>query len=227
MKRRDRRQRSPNISSSRWVAYAVAGLATASGGAISAEGAIHYSGPVHLRLDGQQSFSFNLLPLSGGAYLEFRRNVTPSYGASDTLRVLGILAGSVRVRRPADLFAAKLHRNQNVSSGVFQVLDVPLIRANEGAFDAVGIGFAGFKFDVGKGDQYGWARIRTVVAGSHNRLAVVDYAWADPGEPIVTGQTSSDIANPDQGSLGLLALGAAGLAAWRRSRFGRVGSAAF
>ena len=57
---------------------------------------------------------------------------------------------------------------------------------------------------------------------------LVDYAYADPGEPIRAGQTSSDEQAPDQGStdeqapdqgsLGWLALGAVGLLAWRKSR---------
>jgi hypothetical protein len=55
MKPRNRQYRSLNVSNSRWMAYAVAGLATAYGGAISAEGAIHYSGLIN---------TFGLLPQS-------------------------------------------------------------------------------------------------------------------------------------------------------------------
>jgi MYXO-CTERM domain-containing protein len=47
---------------------------------------------------------------------------------------------------------------------------------------------------------------------------LVDYAYADPGESIKAGQTSSDEQAPDEGSLGWLALGAVGLFAWRKSR---------
>ena len=47
---------------------------------------------------------------------------------------------------------------------------------------------------------------------------LVDYAYADPGEPIRAGQTSSNEMVPDKGSLGGLALGAMGLLAWRKSR---------
>jgi hypothetical protein len=47
---------------------------------------------------------------------------------------------------------------------------------------------------------------------------LVDYAYADPGEPIRAGQTSSNEMVPEEGSLGWLALGAAGLLAWRKSR---------
>ena len=60
MKPRNRQHRSLNVSSSRWMAYAVAGLATASGGAISAEGAIHYSDPANVILRGDDRATFPL-----------------------------------------------------------------------------------------------------------------------------------------------------------------------
>ena len=57
---------------------------------------------------------------------------------------------------------------------------------------------------------------------------VLDFAYADPGEPITAGegiprgsegdQDISDDQGPDEGSLGGLALGAVGLLAWRKSR---------
>jgi hypothetical protein len=49
-----------------------------------------------------------------------------------------------------------------------------------------------------------------------------DYAWGDPGDTIRTGQISSagDMVDTvtESGSVGLLALGAAGLIAWRKRR---------
>lgn len=70
-----------------------------------------------------------------------------------------------------------------------------------------------------------------------------DYAWGDVGDQIKTGQKQlhedeTQVApqaakRPDaapladsHGSLGLLALGAVGLQAWRESRSGRVSSVA-
>jgi MYXO-CTERM domain-containing protein len=47
---------------------------------------------------------------------------------------------------------------------------------------------------------------------------LVDYAYADPGEPIRAGQASSNEMVPDQSSLGWLALGATGVLAWRKRR---------
>ena len=90
-----------------------------------------------------------------------------------------------------------------------------------------GGGFVGFRFNNGAGVQYGWVRVRMSNLPD-NAFTVVDYAYADPGEPIAVGQKSSneqvpdqgstDEQAPDQGSLGGLALGAIGLIAWRKSR---------
>ena len=97
-----------------------------------------------------------------------------------------------------------------------------------------------FRFNNGAGKQYGWVRIKWGGC-SWNGYIVKDYAWGDPGDQIKTGQTqlhedetqvppqavkSADAAPlaDSQGSLGLLALGAVGLQAWRKSRLRRVNS---
>ena len=90
--------------------------------------------------------------------------------------------------------------------------------AARGQFFSAGTGFIGFKFDLGQGVQYGWSRIKK---GPYpeNQYELVDYAYADPGEPITAGQRSSAEARiPTQGGLAMLALGAVGLMAWRRQR---------
>ena len=85
-----------------------------------------------------------------------------------------------------------------------------------GQFQARGRGFVGFKFNNGVGDQYGWARVR--MDGFPNfTFGIVDYAYGDPGEVVKLGQRRIH-SSPDLESLGGLALGAAGLLAWRRRR---------
>lgn len=71
-----------------------------------------------------------------------------------------------------------------------------------------GTGFIGVRFNT---NAYGWVRI-TMNGAPLNDFTIVDYAWCDPGETLHVGQI------PEPGSLGALALGALGLAGWRRSR---------
>jgi hypothetical protein len=87
--------------------------------------------------------------------------------------------------------------------------------------------------------QYGWVRIKwggcTFGKSLVNKFILMDYAWGDPGDKIKAGQkgphdddtqvepqpVKKPAAAPQadsQGSLGLLALGAVGLRAWRKSR---------
>ena len=89
-----------------------------------------------------------------------------------------------------------------------------------GYFQGTRSGFIGFKFNVGNGIQYGWARIVGPEPFHHWRYEIKDYAWADPGERIVAGQSSSAELGSvsEMGSLGLLAAGARGLDLWRRIR---------
>ena len=51
----------------------------------------------------------------------------------------------------------------------------------------------------------------------HHKFELLDYAYGDPGDTVFAGQKSDDAA-PSLESLGGLALGAAGLLAWRQRR---------
>ena len=93
-----------------------------------------------------------------------------------------------------------------------------------GNFREPGRGFIGFVFDAGPGKEYGWARIKTTGAPSYNFI-LIDYAWADPGDSIQTGQKKSLTTKQPvskSGSLGLLAMRATGLKAWRQQKGGRA-----
>ena len=90
-----------------------------------------------------------------------------------------------------------------------------------GQFDGKGIGFIGFKFNNGSGDQYGWVRIKMEKGLNINQnFKLLDYAWGDIGDRVRAGQTQSSETAIDRGSLGWLALGALGLLAWRKRTFG-------
>src|SRR5262245_55665601 len=76
-------------------------------------------------------------------------------------------------------------------------------------FLAPGVGFIGVKFNT---NQFGWVRVN-MGGAPLNKFTVVDFAYAGPGEQIRAGQGV-----PEPSGLALLALGAAGLMSWRKSR---------
>jgi len=86
-----------------------------------------------------------------------------------------------------------------------------------GQFRERGVGFVGFKFNNGAGDQYGWIRLR-MWGRAWNQGRLIDFAYGDPGEKVLAGQRESNTSAPELESLGGLALGATGLLAWRRGR---------
>src|SRR5262249_33942556 len=59
-------------------------------------------------------------------------------------------------------------------------------------------GFIGFRFDLGNGLQYGWARVRKM---QDNSFVVIDYAWGDPGDAVTAGEVQSGPVAPEEGSL--------------------------
>ena len=211
------------ISTSRWFAYVTAGAATALGTAVSAEGEIHYSGTFHLNFVGHRFASYRALPLTGGAKLAFLRSAL-STGENNWVAINDVNSASLR---GTAYFASKLFRGNNISAGPFYVgsshrYHALLNRYGSGNFSDLGEGYIGFKFNVGDGPQYGWVRIKIVRTGSNNAFVVHDYAWGDPGDQIRAGQTSLSSkqtdATPASGSLGLLAVGSAGLRSWRQRR---------
>ena len=223
------------------MAYAVAGLATASGGAISAEAEIHYSGPVDYKFDKESpGYEVHAFRLSHGAFFEGFRFVR---GASDNSATL-LIEGRCRLPRIPDIFfffcrsvAAALPRGSVVSQGSFNGSSLGRLQDYACEFPTFlepGIYCAGFRFNSGAGMQYGWVRIKWGGC-SANKFILKDYAWGDPGDKIKAGQKGlheddtqvapqavkkpAAVPHADlQGSLGLLALGAVGLQAWRKSR---------
>ena len=245
MKRRPFRRQAATVSHSRWLAYATASAATALAASHSAEAAIHYSGILNQKfpphIDTDKTFPLD----QAGDFLLFQRHEVATGFASrsdiDNFKVFGIASAAARVPYTFlttydRYFVSKLQRGQNVSSGNFAFLHrypgMMAFEVNSGSFASGpwrdrGPGCVGFKFNNGAGIQYGWVRIKMYGPPEHG-FEVVSYAYADPGEPIKAGQTSSheqvpdqdstDEQAPDEGSLGGLALGAVGLLAWRKSR---------
>jgi MYXO-CTERM domain-containing protein len=223
-----RRTSSLSISETRWLAYATAGVAGAFGLSSSAEAEIHYSGNVSIKLTGNAQAS---LPLSNGVSIVFEN----LFGGSTFLQdfyfsIKGVTSASAREGR-IHHWLLDLPTGENVSAGTFRSVAGNPDRGIIFTFWSDGYfqpyygtrGFVGFRFNTGKGTQYGWARIQTR-RDINNRAheTIKDYAWGDVGDRIRTGQKSSSgdmvDAVTDSGSVGLLALGAAGLVAWRKRR---------
>lgn len=239
MKLRNRQIPSLNVSSSRWMAYAVASLATAPGGANPAEGAIHYSGPVDYKFQGRSTFKTHTFPLSNGAYLigainhiRYILNYDYAYCGVSGARI----SNSVRGPGNVGVFCgvAALPGRSVVSAGDFGARATMQDHCTCPDWQDRGTYYVGFRFNTGAGSQYGWVHIRWGGCPA-NDFIVKDYAWGDVGDQIKTGQrqlhedetqdapqaTKRPDAAPladSRGSLGLPALGAVGLQGWRESR---------
>jgi len=216
------RSKPASIAKTRWVAYAAAGAATAFAGSQSAEAAIHYSGPVNERFPAGHADSFNLD--QPGDFFRLSHSSGNFFFGGDTFSIFGIASEAFRGFWGVSSFhyVSKLSHGQRISTGNFtQYTSGFLAGGYSEQWGNRGTGFIGFRFNNGAGVQYGWARIKMSGVPDYD-FVLLDYAYADPGEPLRAGETSedtlSDEQSPDQGSLGGLALGAAGLLAWRKSR---------
>ncbi len=226
-----RRLKIKALEHKRWAAYGTAALASgfSFGLADSAVGEIHYSGLVNQKVGGRDRVTFQLDP-AGGSFVVKHFNFV--YGSSSVpgggvanFSVYAALSASVNGAPcgASEPCVAKLDRRDAVSTRPFVpeggILAYDYFNAVShlyGEFLARGYGLIGFKFNHGAGVQYGWVRVR-MLGGRKHMVEVVDYAYGDPGDTVLAGQTSGNSA-PALESLGGLALGAAGVALWRRRR---------
>lgn len=219
-----------SITSGRWTAYAAAAAASTFAAAHSAEATIHYSGLINQRIGGRDRAIFHLDP-AGGTFVVSHFNFV--YGSSSVpnggVAGFGVyapmsasvngLSGGCRNNNPC---VSKLAQHDPISAQPFISRGGTLAweydgshRSYYGQFLDRGYGLVGFKFNNGAGVQYGWVRVR--MEGGHNHMfSIVDYAYGDPGEPVLAGQRGPNTFAPELESLGGLALGAVGLLAWRR-----------
>jgi hypothetical protein len=230
MKTQRKKPRSINsISTGRWTAYAAAAAASGFAGTRSAEATIHYSGLINQPIV-DDSETFPLDP-AGGSLVAAHRYLfygSRRAGGSAEFHVYGAQSASVNGSYCALcrwVFPARLDRGDAISAGRFYPGDAMFVilafdyksstfDSEGGNFLERGPGFIGFKFNNGAGDQYGWVRVK-MYGGLKDTFKVVDYAYGDPGDIVLAGQKSDDSA-PSLQSLGGLALGAAGLFAWRQ-----------
>jgi hypothetical protein len=232
MKRRQSRGHTVKVSHSRWLAYATASAATALAGSHSAEASIHYSGRLDVPFPPHETTIHTFLLDQPGDSLFFEHQ---DFCYQALFNISGLSSASFTGYGGQVAYVSRLRYGRNISAGLFIrsfFLGVLAIRgtcvdSNSGPWGSGGgAGYVGFSFNNGAGRQYGWVRVK-MPGSPANGFRVLDYAYADPGEPIRAGQTSSsdeardqgstdDEPAPDEGSLGGLALGAVGLLAWRK-----------
>lgn len=101
--------------------------------------------------------------------------------------------------------------------GTALVASVNAAGSAQGAWGGDASGFLGLRFEF-TSTHYGWARLSVHTgAGPSLEVKLMSYAWeTEADQPIVAGGKSAVV--PEPGTLGLLALGAVGLAVWRRRK---------
>lgn len=224
MKTRPRRNPATKVATSRWLAYATASAATVLTSAGSADAEIHYSGRLDVNFGPDENKTVNFALDKPGDLLRFGHYAGP--GGTAFFEIDGIRSEAFLGYSGFEYaYPAKLHlKNRYISQGrnFVTFYNHGTLYANHGrGYGEWGgrvRGFIGFRFDGGAGPQYGWARV--YMLGDEASFILLDYAYADPGEPIQPGQKTSSAkdAVTEEGSLGLLAIGGAGLMLWRQRR---------
>jgi hypothetical protein len=138
--------------------------------------------------------AYAVFHLSNGAHLFFINLQGQSTFLQDLDFIIkGVISGSARESR-IHHWVSNLFSGENVSAGRFYSVaghpGIGILVSNwsDGNFDPIPSGFVGFRFNTGKGTQYGWARVEGRNINFHLHFLIKDYAWGDVGDAILTGQ---------------------------------------
>ncbi|MEM7456898.1 MAG: PEP-CTERM sorting domain-containing protein [Planctomycetota bacterium] len=221
-----------SVNNKRWAAYAAAGAAAALGSHSAAEADIFLSEPNVQLLDsapGDGYFGLAYAASFGNpaAQLVFLHAYSETGAGQGILTLQGSLSSAapgsfavsfVGATAGPYAYPSNLAYGQNISTLGFVSAGNRGDMAWGGGYSQSQWvdtdGYFAFRFDVGNGTQYGWGQLTLDSGAPANIFTLNAIAFADPGQSLFVGETMI----PEPGSLGLLAMGAAGLVAWRRRR---------
>lgn len=192
------------------AAYSVAAGAAAMTAA-SAEAEVRYSGVQDISI---AQFSAQDLNLDGDAYTDILlKNYV--FGANYQGATVNFYPGKVVGFNTGINYATALSFGDTIDAGATAggPFAVSLAYPNNpnSEFDNATGAYIGLEFPINATSHFGWVRV--TIDNAAGTFVINDWAYNDtPGEGLFAGQV------PEPGTLGLLAAGAAGLAAVRRRR---------
>ncbi|HXM22447.1 MAG TPA: hypothetical protein VN948_14420 [Terriglobales bacterium] len=183
--------------------------------------------PAHVRLHGQLSLDLNHDKIVDYTISTFDLDNGVTYW------FLNVLGANKRnsIASTESLFAAALPVGQRV--GPKRSWNGPYLYMAKWSYYAYSHGlhgsgpwfnvqhrYLGFKFLIDGHYHYGWARLNTKMTGQGTDTVLTGYAYETiPDKPIITGKEKGpDVITFKPASLGRLARGSAGLAAWRSGK---------
>lgn len=197
-------------SDARLTIYAVAAAASAAM-ASSASATIVYSGPENISIPSTNSQAIDL-DLNGLDDITLKNYVFgggPYQGATVTFapgEVVGFNSGGHAYVKNMTL--GDIVGPASVGPNFFGSMAYGANNPNA-QFNSITDGLVGFSFPSGANTDYGWVRVD--VNNANGTFVIKDWAYDDSGASIGAGV-------PEPASLGLLALGAVGLACYRGQR---------
>jgi hypothetical protein len=220
----------PESLDRRWLAYALAAGAGVLGASQPAQAGIVYtpadiyftSGSVFIDLnhDGTNDFKFVIGSASRGLKLTVSGNLNSGAGVVGRGQSASALASGALIGPHAPFLRVK-----SKSALMAQVWENSSTETSlRGKWGNAGDKYLGLRFDINGQAHYGWAEFKVVgyvsFFSAYLDSTLLGYAYDTvANQAIKAGQTTSaPSATPEPATLGLLALGFLGLAAWRRRK---------